>query len=48
MSHRGYFIPPRPEKKLEGQLDASPEFVEERRDALEKWMRQCVTPQHAN
>jgi hypothetical protein len=22
VSHRGYFIPPRPEKKLEGQLDA--------------------------
>ena len=42
VSPRGYFIPPRPEKKLEGQLDASPEFIEERRDALEKWMRQCV------
>ena len=73
MSHRGYFIPPRPEKRLEGQLDArrarigargpirylmpasadaccpgarlrSPEFVEERRDALDKWMRQCAPP----
>ena len=40
---RGYFIPPRPEKKgpVEGQL-GSAEFVEQRRASLERWLQQLA------
>ena len=40
---RGYFIPPRPEKKgpVEGQI-GSAEFVEQRRVALERWLQQLA------
>mmetsp|Transcript_37299 Transcript_37299/g.81235 ORF Transcript_37299/g.81235 Transcript_37299/m.81235 type:complete len:588 (-) Transcript_37299:343-2106(-) len=42
-SHRGYFIPQRPEKTLmEGQLSADKEFVEERRVQLEKYLNMLV------
>jgi hypothetical protein len=38
-SHRGYFIPQRPEKTLmEGQLSADKEFVEDRRVQLERYL----------
>mmetsp|Transcript_7789 Transcript_7789/g.14719 ORF Transcript_7789/g.14719 Transcript_7789/m.14719 type:complete len:651 (-) Transcript_7789:276-2228(-) len=38
-SHRGYFIPQRPEKTLmEGQMSADKEFVEERRMQLERYL----------
>ena len=41
-THRGYFIPPRPEKNaVEGQR-GSPEFVEQRRAALEYWLQQLA------
>ena len=41
-THRGYFIPPRPEKNaVEGQM-ASVEFVEQRRAALERWLQQLA------
>ena len=42
VTHRGYFIPPRPEKNpVEGQR-ASDEFVEVRRNALEKYIIQLA------
>ncbi len=42
MTHRGYFIPPRPEKNpVEGQR-ASDDFVELRRSALEKYLVQLA------
>jgi hypothetical protein len=42
-SHRGYFIPQRPEKTLmEGQLSADKEFVEERRVQLERYLCQLA------
>lgn len=42
MTHRGYFIPPRPEKNpVEGQR-ATDEFVEVRRNALEKYIIQLA------
>lgn len=38
-SHRGYYIPQRPEKTLmEGQLSADKEFVEDRRVQLERYL----------
>ena len=42
-SLRGYFIPPRPEKKgpVEGQL-GSVDFVEQRRASLERWLQQLA------
>lgn len=40
--HRGYFIPPRPEKNpVEGQR-ATDDFVELRRHALEKYLIQLA------
>ena len=42
VTHRGYFIPPRPEKNpVEGQR-ASNDFVELRRHALEKYLFQLA------
>ena len=42
VTHRGYFIPPRPEKNpVEGQR-ASDDFVELRRHALEKYLIQLA------
>ncbi|DBA90824.1 hypothetical protein WJX77_010125 [Trebouxia sp. C0004] len=42
VTHRGYFIPPRPEKNpVEGQR-ASDDFVEVRRNALEKYIIQLA------
>ena len=42
VTHRGYFIPPRPEKNpVEGQR-ASDDFVEQRRSALEKYLQQLA------
>ena len=42
VTHRGYFIPPRPEKNpVEGQR-ASDEFVELRRSGLEKYLVQLA------
>ena len=42
VTHRGYFIPPRPEKNpVEGQR-ASDEFLEVRRNALEKYIIQLA------
>lgn len=42
VTHRGYFIPPRPEKNpVEGQR-ASDDFVELRRNALEKYLVQLA------
>ena len=42
VTHRGYFIPPRPEKNpVEGQR-ATDEFVEVRRNALEKYIIQLA------
>lgn len=42
VTHRGYFIPPRPEKNpVEGQR-ASEDFVEQRRSALEKYLQQLA------
>ena len=42
VTRRGYFIPPRPEKNpVEGQR-ASDEFVEVRRNALEKYIIQLA------
>ena len=42
-THRGYFIPPRPEKNaVEGQR-GSPDFVEQRRLALERWLQQLAS-----
>ena len=43
VTHRGYFIPPRPEKNpVEGQR-ASNDFVELRRHALEKYLIQLAS-----
>lgn len=43
VTHRGYFIPPRPEKNpVEGQR-ASSDFVELRRHALEKYLVQLAS-----
>ena len=42
VTHRGFFIPPRPEKNpVEGQR-ASEDFVEQRRIALEKYLIQLA------
>ena len=42
VTHRGYFIPPRPEKNpVEGQR-ATDDFVELRRHALEKYLIQLA------
>lgn len=42
-THRGYFIPPRPEKNtVEGQR-ASSDFLESRRLALERYLQQLAT-----
>ena len=42
-THRGYFIPPRPEKNtVEGQR-ASTDFLELRRSALERYLQQLAT-----
>ena len=42
LTHRGYFIPPRPEKNaVEGQR-ATEEFVEARRQALQKYVDQLA------
>ena len=42
-THRGYFIPPRPEKNtVEGQR-ASTDFLELRRVALERYLQQLAT-----
>lgn len=42
VTHRGFFIPPRPEKNpVEGQR-ASDDFVELRRSALEKYLIQLA------
>ena len=42
VTHRGFFIPPRPEKNpVEGQR-ASEDFVEQRRIALEKYLLQLA------
>ena len=42
VTHRGYFIPPRPEKNpMEGQR-ATDDFVELRRSALERYINQLA------
>jgi hypothetical protein len=42
VTHRGYFIPPRPEKNpVEGQR-AQQEFVEQRRAALQHYLEQLA------
>ncbi|PPR90517.1 hypothetical protein GOBAR_AA30173 [Gossypium barbadense] len=42
-SYRGYFIPPRPDKNVvESQVMQKQEFVEQRRVALEKYLRRLV------
>ncbi|XP_021676718.1 sorting nexin 2B isoform X2 [Hevea brasiliensis] len=43
-SYRGFFIPPRPDKNLvESQVMQKQEFVEQRRVALEKYLRRLAT-----
>lgn len=43
-SYRGYFIPPRPDKSVvESQVMQKLEFVEQRRVALEKYLRRLAT-----
>ncbi|CAN1266450.1 Sorting nexin 2B [Linum perenne] len=42
-AYRGFFIPPRPDKSVvEGQVMQKQEFVEQRRVALEKYLRRLV------
>lgn len=42
-SYRGFFIPPRPDKSVvEGQVMQKQEFVEQRRVALEKYLRKLA------
>uniref|UniRef100_A0A1D1XDT9 Sorting nexin 2B n=1 Tax=Anthurium amnicola TaxID=1678845 RepID=A0A1D1XDT9_9ARAE len=42
-SYRGFFIPPRPDKNVvESQLMQKQEFVEQRRSALEKYLRRLA------
>ncbi|CAA6654692.1 unnamed protein product [Spirodela intermedia] len=42
-SYRGFFIPPRPDKNvMESQLMQKQEFVEQRRSALEKYLRRLA------
>lgn len=43
ISQRGYFLPLRPEKKIEGQMDASQELMDERREQLDAWLKQCAS-----
>lgn len=43
-AYRGYFIPPRPDKNVvESQVMQKQEFVEQRRVALEKYLRRLAT-----
>ena len=42
-THRGYFVPPRPEKNpVEGQR-AAPNFIEQRRTDMERFLQQLAS-----
>lgn len=42
-NYRGYFVPPRPHRNMyQGKIRMSPTFIEQRRKALEKYLKQLT------